>query len=661
MASRRPQDVVIGFDVWQGLGAPADVLGRSLTIGGRGYTVVGIAPQGFRGLHLDRVFGAWTVLDADIRRSGRGVRRLKIVGRLASRASVEDLQHSLDETSRALAEGHPETNQGTIRSADEPRRFTALPYSRLGPDVRSQAELLAAVLLGATCLLLLSACVNAGSLLLSRGIARRTELTIKMALGAGRARLMRELIIESVILALAGAAAGLLTAMWTAGSISALFAPDHARLLDTRLEPSVMWLTMTVGIAAGVLCGIAPAVHSTRSLSANVLRGDPAGLGDRHGRAKLRMLLVGAQLALSTIFLIESALLTKVVNTALSTSRPQALDPLVIASIESYSYDPAYRDAATASLKRVSSTAKAGWTSAPPLTRPARREFRIDRGSTTEWVDFEVNFATREYFSVMSIPLIDGRLFTPEDELSGAEAAIVNDALVQRYFTGAAVGHTLTDADGHTGEIVGVVRTRTYRAFEGPPQPMVYYPMSKSTARGFFAVVRATSSAVGLEQDVSSALKSAGKVRKLEVSTFDAYLSRGLAADRLIATLVAACGAIALALAAIGVYGVMADLIRRRTREIGLRIALGASPWRIVRGFAAVTLMPALGGVTAGLIGAGVLVRIARSLVYGVPSIDGYLVATVVAGLWVVVAAALIPPARRALRVSPLLAFRDLA
>jgi putative ABC transport system permease protein len=379
--------------------------------------------------------------------------------------------------------------------------------------------------------------------------------------------------------------------------------------------------------------------------------------GDRQGSAKLRMVLVGAQLALSTIFLVKSALLTKVVNTVLSSSRPQALDPLVIASIESFG--PEYREAATASLKRLSSTARAGWTSSPPLTRPARREFRIDRGSTTEWVDFEVNFATREYFWVMSIPLIDGRLFTAEDELSGAEAAIVNDALVQRYFTGAAVGHTLTDADGHTVEIVGVVRTQTYRAFEGSPQPMVYYPMSKSTARGFFAVVRAASGTVGLEQDVLKTLKSAGKVRKLEVSIFDAYLSRGLAADRLIATLVAACGAIALALAAIGVYGVMADLIHRRTREIGLRIALGASPWRIIRGFTGLTVMPAAGGVTAGLIGAGLLIRIARSLVYGVPSIDGYLVATVVAGLWVVVAAALLPPVRRALRVSPLLACRD--
>src|SRR5205823_11267633 len=140
--------------------------------------------------------------------------------------SLEDLQASLNRTSQTLADNYPDTNRGTIRSAEEPRRFTAVRYSRLGPDVRSQAELLAAVLLGATCLLLLSACVNAGSLLLSRGIARRTELTIKTALGADRALLVRQLLIEALLLALAGTAAGVLAAVWTAGAIPALFAPE---------------------------------------------------------------------------------------------------------------------------------------------------------------------------------------------------------------------------------------------------------------------------------------------------------------------------------------------------------------------------------------------------------------------------------------------------
>jgi len=367
------------------------------------------------------------------------------------------------------------------------------------------------------------------------------------------------------------------------------------------------------------------------------------------------MTLVAAQLALSTIFLIESALLTKVVHNALSTARP--LDPLVIASI--VSYNPAYRDAATLQLQRAPSVAGVGWASSAPLTRSARREFRIERGATSEWAEFDVNFATREYFQEIGMPLIDGRLFTADEEVSGADVAIVNDALVQRYFPGAAVHHDLTDALGHTVEIVGVVHTQSYRAFEGSPQPMIYNPMSRSTALGFVAAIRAHSGAIGVEQEVLDALHLAGNVRQLDVSTFDEHISRGLAVDRLIATLVATCGVIALCLAVIGVYGVMADTVRRRTREIGLRMALGAGPWHIIRTFAGVTLTPAFAGVTTGLLGAGLIVRIARSLVYGVPTIDAWLAAMVIAGLSMVVIAALVGPARRALRVSPLLALRQ--
>jgi ABC-type antimicrobial peptide transport system permease subunit len=302
-----------------------------------------------------------------------------------------------------------------------------------------------------------------------------------------------------------------------------------------------------------------------------------------------------------------------------------------------------------------------GWVASPPLTRPARREFRIDRGSTSEWAEFDVNFATREYFSAMSIRLIEGRFFAAADDLSTGEAALINEALAQRYFPQGAVGRDLTDSRGRTTQITGVVRTRSYRAFEGSPQPMVYYPMSRSTTRGFFAAVRAHGGAVGVEREVLDVLRAAGKLKKLDVSSFDAHLSRGLAADRLIATLVGACGVIALGLAVIGVYGVMSDMVHRRTPAIGLRIALGAGPWQIIRTFVAVTLTPAFAGVIAGLYGAAVLVRFARSLMYGLPSIDAPLAATIVAGLSLLVVAALVPAARRALRVSPLLAFRDRA
>src|SRR5262249_45129441 len=320
----RADGAVLSFDAWRQFGGDTAIVGKTVSVDGRAYPVAAIAPPGFRGLHLDRVFDVWVPLTAGAELGGRGDRHLRVIGRLAPGATLERLQASLAALAASLAREHPDTNAGTLRTADEPRRITALRYSRLDPSVRWRTTMLAAALVGATLLMLLSACVNTGSLLLSRGMARRTELTIKIALGADRGRLVRQRLAESVPLAGAGAALGLVVAAWSAGAIPALFAPDHARLLDTRVDPRVMAFTMGAGILTGILCGLAPALVSTRALSPEALRGDAARIGERHGGARLRLVLVGAQLALSTIFLIGSALLTTVVDTALGSQRSRA-------------------------------------------------------------------------------------------------------------------------------------------------------------------------------------------------------------------------------------------------------------------------------------------------------------------------------------------------
>jgi len=238
----------------------------------------------------------------------------------------------------------------------------------------------------------------------------------------------------------------------------------------------------------------------------------------------------------------------------------------------------------------------------------------------------------------------------------------VNEALAQRYFTDRAVGHTLTDGMGRTLSIVGVVRTRAYRALAGPVRPMVYYPMSWSTARAFCAVVRSHSNVPDRTAvaDVRQELARAGKTRSLDVVSFQDHLTRALATDRLTVALIAACGLFALLLALVGVYGVMADVVRRRTREIGLRIALGAGPVHILRDVTGGSFVPAAIGILGGAAGAFVLVRIARTMVFEVPPADATTLAAICGGLSVVVLAAIAPSAYRALRVSPLSALRDL-
>ena len=647
---------VLSVDLWQRFGSDPAIVGKQILVDGRAYRVGAIAPPAFRGLHLDRVFDLWVPLTADAGAGGRGDRHLRVIARLTPGVPLDRVQTSLASLAASLARAHPDTNMGTLRTADEPRRITALQYSRLDPSVRWRTALLAAALMGATLLMLVSACVNTGSLLLSRGMARRTELTIKLALGADRGRLIRQLLLESVLLSGAGAVMGILFAAWSAGAIPALFAPDHARLLDTHVDPRVIAVTLGAGLLTGVLCGLAPALVSTRALAPGALRGDASRIGERPGGARLRMALVGAQLALSTIFLIAAALLSTIVDTALGSQGSRAAGEVTVAALESY--DPDYRDKAEAELRRTPGVEVVGWVTTAPLGRTAQRSYLISRGPAVEPVDIDINFATREYFRVMYMLVIEGRTFTPADGTGEHDdVAIVNEALEQRYFAGMAVGQSLTSADGRSIEIVGVVRTRAYRAFEGASAPMVFLPMTRTSARAYTAVVRSRDPRAGTK--TRAALERAGPPKSVEVLAFDAYLSRALAPDRLIARLAGACGLASLALAVIGVYGVLGDMVRRRTREIGLRLALGASPRQVLQGVLGAGLVPAGAGIVAGVCGAEVAIRLARSFVYELPVLDAGLVAGIIALLVAIVAAAVAPPALRAIRVNPAIVLRS--
>ena len=447
---------VLSEELWRQLGADPAAVGRTLIVNGRDYRIAAIAPGGFRGLHLDRVSDVWVPLeDTDIRHE-RGYRALSVIGRLRPQASMDTLQQELDVIALNLAREFPDTNKGTVRNEDEIRRLTAAPYARLDPSVRSRAAIFGGALLGATILLLLSACVNAGSLLLSRGLARRAELTIRTALGADRARLVRQVVLEGLIMAALGTAAGMIAAAWTAGAIPSLFAPEHASLIDTRVERPVMAATAGIGLLAGLLFALAPALIATRELSPAALRSDAGRLGDRQSGARLRMLLVGAQLAMSTIFLIVAALLVRFADASLGIDRSRAAGSLVLASIETYDRD--YRDKATPVLRRLPSVARAGWVAIPPLGRPAKRDYQIQRGPITELVEVDVNFASPEYFRAMYMPTIEGRLLKAEDETNPQDVVVINEALAQRYYAGRALGRMLTDTVGRSAEIVGVVQ-----------------------------------------------------------------------------------------------------------------------------------------------------------------------------------------------------------
>ncbi len=647
---------VISTSLWTALGSDPGLVGRTIAVGSREYAVTAIAPDGFRGLHLNRLFDVWVPLDEKTH-ARRGDRRLSVIGRLRDGATPQSLDGELATIAARLADEYPETNKGTLRNPDENRRISAVAYTRLDSATRSRAALFGTALLGATALLLISACVNAGSLMLSRGIARRVELTIQTALGAGRGRLVGQVVLEGLLMAIAGTLAGVLVAAWTAGAIPALFAPEHAALLQTSLERPIIAATMVVGVVAGIVFALVPALISTRGLSPSALRDDAGRVGERHAGARVRMSLVGIQLAMSTVFLIASALLVRFADTSLAAERSWAAGDLALASIETY--DPAYREKTWGLLHSLPAVSIAGWVATPPLGRAPRRAFTISHGPVTEIVDIDINFASPEYFAALHVPAIEGRLLGKDDDRRTRDVAVVTEALAQSYFAGRAVGQTLVDAQGHEVEIVGVVNPRSYRAFEGEQRPMLFLPMSRATGRGFYAVLRSHVGATGVEREAAAALVAAGGATKVDVLPFAVFLERALAADRVIGRLVALCGALALALALVGVYGVMIETVRRRRREFGLRAALGASPARIVFALVGSSLTPAAVGVGSGIGAAFILTRVTASIVFGLPPLELTLVAEVVALMAVVVLVSIAGPARTVLRISPLVALRQ--
>jgi putative ABC transport system permease protein len=577
---------------------------------------------------------------------------------------------ALRETSRLsdeLAMRFPKTNRGTKDQADAPRRLTPVRYSQLDPSAGDQVRLVAVVIGGASVLLLAGACLNAGNLLLSSALARRSEFGIKMALGATRARLVRQLLTETFCFSIAGGLLGWLVAWWTAGAIPALFMVEQAEQLDLRLDPGTMLLTVGVGALAGAVFGVGPALHGTAAPPATALRAESGGISTDRDRSRLRAWLVAAQVALSTTLLVATGLAVSSLTSALDAGLGASARHVAFVSVElpGRFHDSvrglAFRRSLLDQLSKIPDVAATGWASRLPVTRGGKQLFHIESASSevSDAIELETNVVSTEYFRALMLPCVEGRLFEPTDSFLAPAVVVVDELLASRYFGQSAIGRHLRDAKGTPLEIVGVVRTGRYRTLQEAAQPTVYYPYSQEYLYQGHAIVRTTIDPELLLPTMEAAVSSAGSDGTLKGSaTLTAHLANALALDRLITTLIGVCSIIALAMATLGIYGVMTDTVRRRTREIGVRLALGARRAQIARMVFGASMRLAVAGLVIGLVTAGAATAAARMSYYGVPMLSGATVAEAVGALMLVVALAAIVPLRQALAVNPIVALR---
>jgi putative ABC transport system permease protein len=660
------QPAAISADLWSAFGEIPDIVGRGLRVGDREYVVAAVLPRGFRGIRLDRPCDVWVPLGVDAR-SGRGDRRLSIVGRLPRDADVATAQRQATEVATRLAAAYPETNRGTRSAGAEPRRITVTEYARVDPDSTRQFALLGAIVFSASCMLLVSACVNAGLMLLSRSAARRRELAVKVALGASRGTLVRQALVESLAISIGGVILGLLLAYWTSRIVPSFLAADEADVFDAHLDLTTAVATTVFAFIAGAIFTIGPARHATAAVDIEVLRADAGGVWAGAGTGTFRSLVVTGQVALSTMLVIFAGLLVRAVSTTLNGTTEVREEAVAVANAKAPNAETgkvvdwiAFQNAALDSARRIPGVEASAWVMTLPARKSPSERFEIEAApGLRDTIEADTNIVSPEYFRTMRIPLVEGRFFGETDRALTPPVAIVNDVLARRYLGPGAPGHSFRLADGTSVGIVGVVAAPKYRLFQEGPEPTVYFPLSQHRTAVMHMVVRTTGDAHGVVQPLRDWLLASGSGATVEwAMTFAEYLSRALLIDRVLTTVVGACAALALLLAILGVNGVMADTVRRRTPEIGLRFALGAQRRAVIAlVFGRGLYLTAAGALTGTLVAVAVALM-AQRIIHDMPPVDLAAVAVVPVVMILIALGGALLPAWRALSISPTVALR---
>jgi putative ABC transport system permease protein len=657
--------VVISHGLWQRrFGGRRDVIGRQLRMGVTPVTVVGVMPEGFEyPFRADRQ-DFWEPLNDRPApdRDQRDSHSYRVIARMKPGVTLEQANAELDTISRRLEQQYPDSNTTTLAAG-------ASMHEEMTRDVRPALL----ILLGAVGLVLLIACANVANLLLARAAGRQREIAIRTALGASRWRVVRQLLVESLLLALAGGACGLLLALWGTDVLVAAGPANIPRVGQAGLDARVLAFTMLVSVLTGVVFGLVPALQASRTDLTGGLKEGSRGSTEGPRRSRVRSALVVAEVALSLVLLIGAGLLIRSFVRLMQTD--PGFDPARVVALDiplgSKRYDTPEKQSAffaqlVGRVRGMQGVEAAGVVNNLPLGNSIDElTFNIEGRPPFQpgaMPQAHYTVVSPGYFEALKIPLRSGRMFTEHDDARSPNVMLVSEALARAVFAGEnPVGRRLiTDAAVPPFEIVGVVGDARRVSLASEAEPEFYVPFQQAAQRRLNLVVRAgAGDPAALTSSLRGAVAELDKDQLIwQTRTLDQLVSASVAGRRFNMTLLGLFASVAMALAALGLYGVMAYSVTRRTHEIGVRMALGARGSDVLRMVVGQGMRLALLGVAIGLAAAFAVTRVLASLLYGVTTTDPLTYAGLAALLASVAFLASYLPARRATKVDPMEALR---
>jgi putative ABC transport system permease protein len=664
-----PPVVILSENLWRGtLGADPKIVGSSITLDKRPFTVVGIMPAAFRSpfinskqdvwipLVQDPLFGSWM--------ARRGGHWLPVFGRLKPGVSLAQAQAEMDAISERLASEFPAENKGwTVRLVPMQKEIVG--------DVRTALL----VLLGAVGLVLLIACANIANLLLTRATSRSKEIAVRTALGAGRSRIIRQLLSETAVLGLLGGVVGIALAYWGVRALSSLLPDNLPQLNAIRVDNFVLIFALSLSAIASVAFGLVPALFASKSDIQASLREGSSRSGESGNRRRARSFLAAAEIALAVVLLVAAGLLLRSFSKLTSVSPGFDAQHIVKAevSLPQFQYSKpqqwtAFSDELLANIQAQPGLQDSAIAIPVPITdgfiNLAFEIVGVPPASASDSRLADYVSISPNYFRVMGIPLLSGRLFNQQDIADAPRVTLISKALAQRYFPNQdPIGKHLNFGFPPNGdvsrEIIGIVGDVRDKSLGDAPAPMMYVPFAQAPFWGANLVVKSTLSTSAVATSIRQQVQKIDKdLPVTDVEKLPDLLDASVSQQRFRTFLLGLFAAMALILAATGIFGVISYSVSRRTNEIGIRVALGASRSTILRMILRETLILAAVGLAVGLPCALAASHLIGHMLFGVSANDPLTLAAVAFTLAAVAALAGFVPARRAMQVDPMVALR---